>query len=142
MLTLERFCYGTSGVFGRLRMPEHEWFTCERRWFDNKPYESCIPEGVYPLEPSRYFRKGYDTFEIANVPNRSRILIHVANRPREVLGCVGVGLKLGVLEDEWAVLSSQLAFDEFMAAMAFETSMTIKVTHREGDGIWSDPHFQ
>lgn len=32
-----------------------------------------------------------NVFEVQNVPNRDKILIHVANSTSDILGCIGVG---------------------------------------------------
>ena len=56
---LERFAYSPMGTFGVLTVDDFECYTVERPWLDNKPRESCIPEGVYRLELGMYNRGGY-----------------------------------------------------------------------------------
>jgi len=114
---LERFAYSPHGTFGRLIIPEFECFTVERPWLDNKPRESCIPEGEYPLILGRYNRGGYAAYEVKDVPNRSLIKIHIGNTIEDVIGCIAPGKSLGYLEKKWAVSSSRKAFTEFMHAM-------------------------
>jgi len=69
--------------------------TLERPWLANKRNVSCIPDGVYPLV---YINKHqshnfpYEHIAVMGVPNRSGILIHVLNYPRQTRGCIGVGL--------------------------------------------------
>lgn len=46
---------------------------------------------VYTLSP-RYKKR---MLRLVGVPNREGILIHVANRASDVIGCIGVGLTLG-----------------------------------------------
>lgn len=117
MIELFRFCSeSTVGTFGRLTYEDFCCYTVERPWRNNKQMESCIPAGTYPVSRSFYHRGRYEVWEIAGVPNRSRILIHRANEPSEVSGCVGVGLSLGVVNDCWAVRDSRKAFDAFMEA--------------------------
>jgi hypothetical protein len=127
MVILQRFCYGPWGVFGRLKIGDFESFTVELPWRDNQPSISCIPCGVYRLKLSQYYRGGYPAFEICDVPNRSRILIHVGNTIDDILGCVCPGKKLGFLRDKWAVLRSRKAFRGFMAAMDGTTDTFISV---------------
>lgn len=114
---LERFAYTPHGVFGRIIIPEFECFTVERPWLDNKPRQSCIPEGVYDLKLGVYNRGGYPAYEVMDVPGRSLIKIHVGNTIDDVVGCIAPGKALGFLERKWAVSSSKKAFGEFMAAM-------------------------
>lgn len=51
----------------------------------------CIPAGTYSviLTPSPHL--GYVTPELLSVPSRTAIRIHVANYPKDVLGCTAVG---------------------------------------------------
>ena len=116
-IVLERFAYSPFGVFGKLKFPEFECFTVERPWLDNKPRESCIPEGEYSLQLGMYNRGGYQAYEVMNVPNRSLIKIHIGNTMDDIVGCIAPGKSLGYLERKWGVTSSKKAFLEFMNAM-------------------------
>jgi len=122
---LERFAHTPMGVFGNLSVDGFECYTVERPWLDNKPRESCIPEGVYQLELGMYNRGGYPAYEIMNVPDRSLIKMHIANNINDVIGCVGFGSKLGYYENLWAVLDSGGAMKKFMAAMDGEDGQII-----------------
>lgn len=114
---LERIAYTPLGTFGRIIMDEFECFTVERPWLDNKPRQSCIPEGTYDLLLGRYNRGGYPAYEVMNVPNRSLIKIHIGNTIDDIVGCIAPGKALGFLERKWAVTSSKKAFQEFMTVM-------------------------
>ena len=129
-LTLERFCAAETAVFGRLLAPSFSCFTVERPWLDNRPFVSCIPEGLYPLRPRRYNRGGYETFEIADVPGRTHILIHRGNLPRHVQGCVAVGRALGCIGGEWAVTQSAAAFAAWWESVRLEMPREITVRWR------------
>jgi len=120
--TLTRFdSKSGDGTFGRFE----RWVTVEEDDKGNRKRVSSIPTGRYVCKRSMYHKGGYPTFEITGVPDRSRILFHVANTEEDVEGCVGVGMRLGVLKklDEdtgsirhkIAVLQSRDAFKEFMA---------------------------
>lgn len=119
-----------DGVFGRMLVPGHEvLWTVEDDWKDNEPGESCIPAGQYRLERSFYYKKGYEAFEICDVPGRDRILIHKANTEEDVKGCIGLGMRLGhmrVDRDEdtgkrnvikRSAVSSAIAYAKFMTWM-------------------------
>jgi len=98
-ITLTRHSYHPAATIGKMRIEnsrEDSYFlfhTIERPWLDNKPFESCIPEGEYIVEP--YSSEKYpDVYEIKDVPGRTKILIHVANYAKDVQGCIGLGLSL------------------------------------------------
>lgn len=125
MLELERFCYSELGTFGKLFGPDG-WtcYTVEKPWKANKIRESCIPEGIYPLRKresaiiQRTTKGRYqEGWEVTEVPNRTYIMIHIANVEDDLEGCIGPGKNLGVVYNTWAVSYSGDSFDEFMALM-------------------------
>jgi len=122
---LERFAHTQMGVFGVLSVDGFECYTVERPWLDNKPRESCIPEGVYRLELGMYNRGGYPAYEIMNVPDRSLIKMHIANNINDVIGCVGFGDSLGYYENLWSVMNSGKTMAKFMDAMDGEDGQII-----------------
>lgn len=72
----------------------------ERLWAHNQRRVSCIPAGRYQLVPwtSKKFPRaralvgpGVDLVDGPGVM-RSAILIHAANRPPELKGCIALGL--------------------------------------------------
>jgi hypothetical protein len=136
--TLTRFAYTTDGVFGRWG----PWTTVEEEWRDNQPRISCIPTGVYRCERTTFHRGGYPTFEICDVPGRTHIKMHRANTEEDLLGCVGLGLNLGVLrvEDEdsrqlaykLAALASRKAFSAWMESMGDADGFTLHIVDYGG----------
>ena len=98
----------------------------EEDWRDNERRVSSIPAGTYKMVRYRSPKRGYDVFMLVGVPGRTAIEIHPANTEEDVEGCIGLGLRYGVLtvkdEDQpghpevtkRAVLDSQLAFRRFM----------------------------
>lgn len=66
-------------------------FCIELPWKNNQRRVSCIPEGNYRCF-SHTSPKFGRTFHIRDVPGRSEILIHVANKPSELLGCIAPGM--------------------------------------------------
>ena len=140
-LILTRDEQTADGVFGWLTFAgsDLKLRTMEDDWLDNAPGKSCIPAGSYTLRRTIFHKHNVETFEVAGVPGRSRILIHVANTEEDVEGCIGVGTREGrlwVARDEdtgaehvlkRAVVESGKAFQLFMHDMegADEATLTI-----------------
>lgn len=113
MILLERTAFKSHGTFGVLRVRDCEFHTVERPWLDNVPFVSCIPAREYTLGLRFFRRRGYWTYEVENVPKRDAILIHIANSPHEVQGCIGIGMDAL----DGSVGRSALAMQEFTRAM-------------------------
>jgi hypothetical protein len=120
---LIRYCYAPEHTLGYLIAGRFRCYTIERPWIPDithgsKPYESCVPDGRYKLEPHNG-NEHSDTWALVNPelqvyhyhegPGRSAILFHVANYVDDVVGCIGPGLKSGILDGKQAVLSSGAA---------------------------------
>tara|TARA_R110002167_G_scaffold138106_1_gene325229 strand:+ start:64 stop:492 length:429 start_codon:yes stop_codon:yes gene_type:complete len=134
--TLERFAYTPHGTFGILAYRDFECYTVERPWFDNEPNVSCIPEGTYTLELSRYNKGGYASYEIMNVFGRTDIMIHIGNSIVDVIGCVATGELLSFIEGRWAVGRSKNAYTEWMLAMEGVKSTGLIVSQYKPSGDW------
>lgn len=117
---LNRFFYGNDCTLGGLNITaddggyntaNHEpIYTLELPWRDNQRRISCIPGGWYECQPfdgSRF----KNVWQVMNVPGRTYILFHAGNRPRDIEGCILVGLKQGKLSGDRAVLHSRRAMD-------------------------------
>lgn len=79
--------------------------TIELPWKDNHPLESCIPCGIWTFE--KYLSPSHGQVWMAkDVPGRTNIEIHNANFASQLLGCIGVGLSIGMIYNTPAVLSS------------------------------------
>lgn len=105
---LKRYAYGPEATLGRLRVGDDVFWTVERPWLCNKPFESCIPEGNYQVNP--YSSGRYpNVWELQGVPGRSKILIHVGNYARDVQGCIAVGS--GLAPGGWWVVRSRAAME-------------------------------
>ena len=128
---LQRITTSDEGTFGELTVDDKKWFTGELPWHDNQPSVSCIPSGTYLVEmdPSPRFKR--DLYELRKVPNREAILIHPANFmgdekkgfKSQLNGCIAVGLRLGALDGQRALLLSRDAvteFEEHMERLPFE----------------------
>ena len=132
---LERFAYAPDGTFGRLMLPNGQrFFTVERPWLSNKPFESCIPDGIYTLEKrrsgvvERSTEGNYVTgWEVTHVPGRTYIMIHPGNWPENFQGCIGVGLNYEVIDGVNGVTQSRLAFAQVMAALDGRASWRLEI---------------
>lgn len=93
-------------------MPNRSYFTLELAWKDNRENISCIPAGTYEctMVHSPHFDK--KTYLLSGVKDRSSIRIHSANFPHQLKGCIALGEKLGVLNNERAVLNSKQAVSD------------------------------
>ena len=108
--------------------------TVELPWRDNEPNVSCVPEGVFPLRYVESPSFGW-VYTILNVGNgRSGCHIHIANRAKELKGCVGIGKGFGTLLGDPSVTKSGQAFDEFMALMAKTPETKIHIYSIYGGG--------
>ncbi len=74
-------------------------FTLELPWLDNKNNISCIPEGEYNVIPNNTVSHP-NTYRLCDVPKRSGILIHIANYPKDIKGCIAVGTEQIDLDDD------------------------------------------
>lgn len=112
IITLQRFAYSPTETEGRLEIPgEAPFATIELPWRDNAKGVSCIPDGSYILRP--FLRpSGEEAFILFNpdlkvwrletdiprgVHGRSLILIHAANFPHELRGCIAPGIQRGLI---------------------------------------------
>lgn len=125
-LIIERFNYAPTGTFGRITLPSGDrLFTCERPWKANKTGVSCIPEGTYSLNmrtspivkrsSGGMYEKGW---EVQDVKGRTFIMIHPANWPHELRGCISVGESYEVISGKQGVTSSRKAFDKLMKELS------------------------
>jgi hypothetical protein len=95
----------------------------------NVPDKCCIPVGVYEVENLWSNHWGQMMPHLMDVPGRSAIEIHVANYPRELLGCMAIG-NLRISDTE--IGESEAAFDDFNLdfenAIASGEMVTISIT--------------
>lgn len=117
---LVRFAHTPYGTFGLLYFPGDATlppvYTVEPQWMNNKPFVSCIPNGIYKMQNANYYNTEYpyDCLEILHVPDRTDIKIHRANLAEELQGCIAPGIKLGWYKNQWAVVQSTVALYRIM----------------------------
>jgi hypothetical protein len=136
ILRLKRYSYGEYETEGTLEIGNKlSCATIEQPWTPNpngakggKPFESCVPDGMYRLVPWESPSKGdvYMMFStelgVYRFPQdheehfgRDLCLIHIANWASQVQGCVAIGKRRGPMHDdrtgkvEQAVVSSGAA---------------------------------
>ena len=86
------------------------FYSIERPWLNNAPNVSCIPVGNYDMGWRNSPRFG-ETWHVKDVQDRTYILIHAANFPKDVQGCIGLGT--GLMGDRIAVSNSRKAVARF-----------------------------
>ncbi len=127
-LILERYCYSPNESMGRLSIRGSgsmgEIFTVEKPWKMNLPNESCIPEGFYRCHRVNSPRFG-NTFEV-DVPGRTHILFHAANKASELKGCIAPGLQ----QTPDAVLQSRPALAIFHEALQNVDSFYLSIVSK------------
>jgi hypothetical protein len=81
--------YGEKGTNGTITYKgEQICHTIELPWRNNIQRLSCIPEGRYKLQKTKYYKHG-EQIGIPAVLGREAILIHPANNAmRELHGCI------------------------------------------------------
>ena len=87
--------------------------TLENPWINNKKNVSCIPKGEYKVRlrlARESATRDYLHLLVEDVENRSYILFHIGNTPKDTSGCILVGL--GSQQD--FVSNSVLAMDLVM----------------------------
>ena len=109
------------------------FYSVEKPWLDNAPNVSCVPEGTYKTG-WRDSPKFGETWHIKDVPNRTYILIHAANYPTDVHGCIGLGMQL--MADRIAVGHSRKAVNAF-EKLTKGSEWQLIVTHAPLAGLQS-----
>ena len=120
-VTLTRAPCTDQGTFGTFVLDDHTtFFSLELPWKNNDHGASSIPPGVYNCHWI-YSPKHGECYQVMNVPNRDMIEIHSANFAGDVnkgyvsqlLGCIALGMSIGILNGQLAVLNSKGAISVF-----------------------------
>ena len=147
-MDLKLFRFGSLpgvGTFGQLHAGATRIYTVEKPWLPStdglpggQPFESCVPVGRYDLVPFDS-PKHPDCWALENellgvsvanqrptVP-RYACLIHKANWPKDVQGCIGPGLSLQHIYGELGVGSSGDAMDGLRLLLADDEPHTLTI---------------
>ncbi len=159
-ILIRRFAYMPKGTYGDIQIVgrHFKWLTIERPWANNKPFESCIPEGMYTGVPHDA-SGGKGIFAMVNpelhvynneydipggIIGRYKCLIgDIANHPDQVLGCVGLGKDFAwfkpkrVKSPYLCVSSSGKAKKEFDAEIKDADELRIEIVRWDDD--WCMP---
>ena len=120
------------GTFGQFIGFDFDYHSLEKPWVDldgnghGDPQKSCITAGTYECVWQESPKYGW-CYEVTNVPERSRILIHPANWEHQLLGCIALGKGRGVLNGKPAITQSRDAIKEFHNHMK-EQPFTLQVS--------------
>lgn len=68
-----------------------EFYGIELPWKNNQRKISCIPANDYVAAAVRRYSNDRYALWVQDVPGRSEIMVHQANYPKDVLGCLGPG---------------------------------------------------
>lgn len=134
--------YTPHGTFGTLidQSGAQLCVTAERPWLNNRPFESCIPEGEYDLLPHRSPTFG-NTLAIvggtvslyqSDEHTRYAVLFHAANLVEELHGCIAPGKRCGVIGQQWAVMQSRVAMQRIMDYTEATGDRSLIITHAVG----------
>ncbi len=95
---------GIYGIIGELYIHNtHKYYTLENK-------EKAIPAGKYRMWIQRSNKFNRDLIHL-NVPRRTGIMIHPANHPEELRGCIALGY---IADNETEkILNSRLACNDF-----------------------------
>lgn len=89
-----------------------------------KPGDYNCVRGLHRLER---MTQDFTTFEITNVPGHTNILFHVGNYNEDSEGCVLLGLDEIDSNGKHMLISSRVAFQEFMELLKDLNSFTLTV---------------
>lgn len=136
-VTIKR-AYLPSGTFGDLYVDDQfVCYTVERPWLNNKANVSCIPEGLYQLEaylsPSHghsFIVSGNTVEKFTNASQkRWGILLHAANLPRQLAGCIAPVNHLGIIKGQYGGLSSRAAVEKLFKKL--QSVNTLEITYKQ-----------
>jgi hypothetical protein len=124
VVNLYRMMRSDQGTRGILVAGSYWCHTIELPWRDNQRNISCIPAGSYEVG-IRLSPKYGEIYHIMKVPDRTFILAHSGNWAGDINkgfkthtnGCILLGAKQGLLQNQWAVLNSRITIRKFMEVM-------------------------
>lgn len=128
-LLLQRVNYEYGCTLGYLQDKTTSNILCvtlENPWLENQTNISCIPEGSYESIPYSSI-KYPNVWELQNVKNRSKILIHAGNFERDTQGCILVGRTIADYNSEKMVTHSRNTLNKLRDIIGINNSFTLQV---------------
>ncbi len=125
-LILHRNAHTKFGTFGELRVGASCFYTVEQDWENNKPNVSCVPNGVYTVEPFSskrhgdsliFYNRSLGIGKFEGEAKRFGCLIHTANLASELEGCIAPGTGLGFYKNQWCVTRSGIAVSQIIKVL-------------------------
>lgn len=109
-------------------------YTVERPWLSNKWSISCVPHGIYDLIPIKnHYKYGYCWYlsnkslgvSLNDDTQRTGILIHTANFPNQVKGCIAPGMFMH--PTKWGVMNSEDAMNHLRKILKDDIKWSIEI---------------
>lgn len=124
-LVLQRTEFREDGVFGQLLNGNVQIAVTLEHSYEDGPkippgFYSCV-RGTHQLEGGEPF----ETYEITEVPNHNKILLHCGNWNKDSAGCV----LLGSARSNDMIVGSRAAFNKFMALQDGVQEFCLQVTN-------------
>lgn len=106
--------------------------TIERASVEFSSDHPCINEGTFRAKRVNSPKHGPNTWELQDVPGRTNIQVHIANKPHELLGCIAVGVHHFIDDTgEPGVDQSRIAYERFMQLTHAETEIEFTFSKAE-----------
>lgn len=123
--TIRRLDSTKSATYGEMVDDEERsvGVTLEPPWVDKNEdgisdkNVSRIPAGTYPAHRKLSPKRGYEVFELENVPGRTNIEIHIGNTTADTEGCILLGSNVGMVNGQHGITGSAAAFRKFMSLL-------------------------
>lgn len=126
-LILTRIKSDVRGTIGYITQDDNLiCYTLELPWKNNEPKVSCIPTGSYECVFWNSPKFG-NTYEVMNVPNRSKILLHSGNTVNDIEGCILLGMSQSTDDKEFMVMNSKSAFSRFKLIVENEIMFNLEI---------------
>ena len=126
----------SAGTYGIIQVDGWRCWTSEPVWQGNERFFSCIPEGVYALEPhngSKYsgtyavVGNGVTHFEEPGSVRYS-IVLHAAHSPIQLQGCIAPSLGLEWQEGLPVLVKSAKALAHLVSLLNRDEQHTLLIT--------------
>ena len=124
-LVLRRFSRSNQATVGKLYLDGvFLAYTLENPWLDNEPFISCIPLGEYKVIKDDTGKFRY--WKLLNVEGRSGIEIHNGNIEKHTQGCILIGCKFIIKNDEPFITNSKNTLNKLRSIL--DDNFLLKIT--------------